>query len=286
MACPALGLEALQPLQPEPPPEPAFSEAQKWIEVGARGWWAAWLGLPGPTTPVSHPTDYKSSLASPGPFSCQLRWVALQGLRRAASPGALALKSRVRAGANAGHCSVAVRVGARKRSPAPPSLLSASRANLGSRRFPAQPREAQFEQKRRKGAGSMSPQSPCGRRISGVLPQVLPSAFWPPTLPFRSGFGSVSAEAHTHWGLWLRSWYRVRCEAGTAHWAREPARPTFERASSIDVVQPLTAPTPAQRGRAPRCRVPGRVGIFHFLNDSVAGQGNHWSSRLSPGSKR
>ncbi|XP_055102640.1 LIM and calponin homology domains-containing protein 1 isoform X11 [Symphalangus syndactylus] len=32
MACPALGLEALQPLQPEPPPEPAFSEAQKWIE--------------------------------------------------------------------------------------------------------------------------------------------------------------------------------------------------------------------------------------------------------------
>ncbi|XP_078223408.1 LIM and calponin homology domains-containing protein 1 isoform X17 [Callithrix jacchus] len=32
MACPTLGLEALQPLQPEPPPEPAFSEAQKWIE--------------------------------------------------------------------------------------------------------------------------------------------------------------------------------------------------------------------------------------------------------------
>ncbi|XP_062964401.1 LIM and calponin homology domains-containing protein 1 isoform X14 [Cynocephalus volans] len=32
MACPALGLEALPPLQPEPPPEPAFSEAQKWIE--------------------------------------------------------------------------------------------------------------------------------------------------------------------------------------------------------------------------------------------------------------
>ncbi|XP_060044130.1 LIM and calponin homology domains-containing protein 1 isoform X23 [Erinaceus europaeus] len=32
MASPALGLEALQPLQPEPPPEPAFSEAQKWIE--------------------------------------------------------------------------------------------------------------------------------------------------------------------------------------------------------------------------------------------------------------
>ncbi|XP_029416547.1 LIM and calponin homology domains-containing protein 1 isoform X4 [Nannospalax galili] len=32
MACPALGLEALQPLQPEPPPEPAFTEAQQWIE--------------------------------------------------------------------------------------------------------------------------------------------------------------------------------------------------------------------------------------------------------------
>ncbi|XP_058923007.1 LIM and calponin homology domains-containing protein 1 isoform X10 [Kogia breviceps] len=32
MACAALGLEALQPLQPEPPPEPAFFEAQKWIE--------------------------------------------------------------------------------------------------------------------------------------------------------------------------------------------------------------------------------------------------------------
>ncbi|XP_032352545.1 LIM and calponin homology domains-containing protein 1 isoform X12 [Camelus ferus] len=32
MACPAVGLESLQPLQPEPPPEPAFSEAQKWIE--------------------------------------------------------------------------------------------------------------------------------------------------------------------------------------------------------------------------------------------------------------
>ncbi|KAM4854985.1 LIM and calponin homology domains-containing protein 1 [Thomomys bottae] len=32
MACPTLDLEALQPLQPEPPPEPAFSEAQKWIE--------------------------------------------------------------------------------------------------------------------------------------------------------------------------------------------------------------------------------------------------------------
>ncbi|KAF4019865.1 hypothetical protein G4228_011512 [Cervus hanglu yarkandensis] len=36
MACPVLGLEALQPLQPEPPPEPAFSEAQKWIEIGGR----------------------------------------------------------------------------------------------------------------------------------------------------------------------------------------------------------------------------------------------------------
>lgn len=35
MAFPALGLEVLQPLQPEPPPEPAFAEAQKWIEVGA-----------------------------------------------------------------------------------------------------------------------------------------------------------------------------------------------------------------------------------------------------------
>ncbi|XP_076794720.1 LIM and calponin homology domains-containing protein 1 isoform X10 [Arvicanthis niloticus] len=32
MAFPALGLEVLQPLQPEPPPEPAFAEAQKWIE--------------------------------------------------------------------------------------------------------------------------------------------------------------------------------------------------------------------------------------------------------------
>lgn len=46
MACPALGLEVLQPLQPEPPPEPAFAEAQKWIEVGAATGGAALQGRP------------------------------------------------------------------------------------------------------------------------------------------------------------------------------------------------------------------------------------------------
>lgn len=69
MACPALGLEVLQPLQPEPPPEPAFAEAQKWIEVGA-----ATGGRPCRGTPSCCPEsrDRRSSLpplswpASPG----------------------------------------------------------------------------------------------------------------------------------------------------------------------------------------------------------------------------
>ena len=36
----------------------------------------------------------------------------------------------------------------------------------------------------------------------------------------------------------------------------------------------------------PEVPVPGPVGIFHFLNVSVAGQGNHWSSRLAQSRKR
>lgn len=84
------------------------------------------------------------------------------------------------------------------------------------------------------------------------------------------------------------SWQRVRCEAGPAHRAGEPARPTCKRAIRIDAAQPLATPAPYQRRRGglPGCRVAGPAGIFHFLNDSVAGQGNHWSSRLSPGGAR
>lgn len=43
---------------------------------------------------------------------------------------------------------------------------------------------------------------------------------------------------------------------------------------------------PETAGWAPAGHIPGQVGTFHFLNGSVEGQGNHWSSRLSPGSAR
>ena len=243
MACAALGLEALQPLQPEPPPEPAFSEAQKWIEVGARGWRGALQGQPGATDPHTHD---RSSLASPH-FLLPAAPAPVRASSELRPPDALALASRVRVGAKGGHCGLAVRVGGRKRSPEPPSLLPASRANLSSCRFQALPKEAQCEQKRRKASLCASPQSPCRRSMSGVLLPVLPPPVGSPSPPFRSGVVRVSTEAHTHRSLWLYSWHRVRCEAGTAQRAGEPARPTCECAIRRDVAQPLAAPTPSQR---------------------------------------
>ncbi|KAJ8795311.1 hypothetical protein J1605_018326 [Eschrichtius robustus] len=176
MACAALGLEALQPLQPEPPPEPAFSEAQKWIEL------------------LRHPSGPRASC---DPLTLW-HW----------------------------------RLG---------------RANLSSCRFQALPKEAQCEQKRSKASLCASPQSPCRRSMSGVLLPVLPPPVGSPSPPFRSGVVRVSTEAHTHRSLWLYSWHRVRCEAGTAQRAGEPARPTCECAIRRDVAQPLAAPTPSQR---------------------------------------
>lgn len=67
MACPVLGLEALQPLQPEPPPEPAFSEAQKWIEVGTPRPAGGRPGRGSPEPPTRTHQDDRSGLASPNP---------------------------------------------------------------------------------------------------------------------------------------------------------------------------------------------------------------------------
>lgn len=98
MACPALGLEALQPLQPEPPPEPAFSEAQKWIEVGAGGWRAALHWRPEPRTRAR--SDRRSSLAFPQPPGFLLPAAPGHplGLGEPRNPSALALESRARVG--------------------------------------------------------------------------------------------------------------------------------------------------------------------------------------------
>lgn len=201
--------------------------------------------------------------------------------------------SRERVGVNEGRRSLAVRVGGTERSPAPASLLPASRANLSSRRFHAGPREAQCPQERRKGAGSARPrvlQTPhFGGGAVSCSRSYLPPLDTLSSRPSSSGAElAVSPRKRVSTELLAVSWQRVRCEAGPAHRAGEPARPTCKRAIRIDAAQPLAIPAPYQRRRGgiPGWRVAGPAGIFHFLNDSVAGQGNHWSSRLSPGSAR
>lgn len=62
----------------------------------------------------------------------------------------------------------------------------------------------------------------------------------------------------------------------------EPARPSCECTIRRHAAGLLVAPETA--GWALVGRVPGQVGTFHFFNGSGEGQGNHWRSRLSPGS--
>lgn len=120
--------------------------------------------------------------------------------------------SRAGVGVKKGRRSLAVRLGGRKRSPAPASLLPASRANLSSRRFHPGPREAQCPQKRRKGAGSARPRVLWTPHFGGSCSQsYLPPLDTPHPKLLLSGVGSVSTEARTHQRVWLYSWQRVRC---------------------------------------------------------------------------
>lgn len=83
---------------------------------------------------------------------------------------------------------------------------------------------------------------------------------------------------------WLCSGTRSGARlAQSTEWG-EPARPSCECTIRRYAAQLLVVPETA--GWAPARSVPGQVGTFHFLNGSVEGQGNHWSSRLSPGSAR
>lgn len=66
--------------------------------------------------------------------------------------------------------------------------------------------------------------------------------------------------------LRLYSWHQVRCEAGTAHQAGEPARPTGERAVRIDVAEPLAAPAPSQRQRDGLPGAGYRVPLAYFTS--------------------
>lgn len=126
MACPALGLEALQPLQPEPPPEPAFAEAQKWIEVGAGG-----DGRPCRGAPSCCPEGCDRGSSPPFPFvasflrsstvassELQFPWRWSPGVVGVNGGGALRFSSAPRG---------------RRRSPVPSSLLLAELAILQSR---------------------------------------------------------------------------------------------------------------------------------------------------------
>lgn len=123
MACPALGLEALQPLQPEPPPEPAFAEAQKWIEVGA-----AAGGRPCRDDRSCCPglSDRRSSLPP-------LSWPPSPGhpLWLPADCDPLVLEPRD-GGREQGTLRSSCAPRGRRRSPAPSSLLPTRARNLGS----------------------------------------------------------------------------------------------------------------------------------------------------------
>lgn len=66
-----------------------------------------------------------------------------------------------------------------------------------------------------------------------------------PSLPLGSRAVYITTEARTHWTLGLYSWHWVRCEAGIAQRAGEPARPTCE--SAIHADQTSAAPTPSER---------------------------------------
>lgn len=119
MACPALGLEVLQPLQPEPPPEPAFAEAQKWIEVGA-----ATGGRPCRGTPSCCRRAETAGPAFPH-FRGQLPQVTLRGLRKTAIPWCWGPGM---VGVNRGTLRSSCAPRGKRRSPAPSSLLPAELA--------------------------------------------------------------------------------------------------------------------------------------------------------------
>lgn len=159
--------------------------------------------------------------------------------------------SRAGVGVKKGRRSLAVRLGGRKRSPAPASLLPASRANLSSRRFHPGPREAQCPQKRRKGAGSARPRVLWTPHFGGSCSQsyLPPLDTPPPQAPPERSWQCLHGSAYPPARLAVFLAAGQVCEAGPAHRAGEPARPTCERAIRIDAAQPLAAPTPYQRRR-------------------------------------
>lgn len=187
MACPALGLEALQPLQPEPPPEPAFTEAQKWIEVGADG-----DGRPCSGAPSYCPARSARGASSPPPFRGQFPQVTHRGLQRTAVPGRW---SPGVVGVNGG--GVALRSSSaprgRRRSPAPSSLLAISARFASAAMGSAVQAEAL---QTRQGLELPEPLREPHFRVSRSLLHISPLGL--PPRPSGAEFGSVSTEAHTH----------------------------------------------------------------------------------------
>lgn len=80
-------------------------------------------------------------------------------------------------------------------------------------------------------------------------------------------------------------WHPFRCKVGAEHSVGGNLQDLVVSALSGRHAAQLSV-VPETAGWAAAGPVPGQVGTFHFLNDSVEGQGNHWSSRLSPGSAR
>lgn len=181
MACPALGLEALQPLQPEPPPEPAFTEAQKWIEVGADGDGRPYRGAP----------SYSPGPAPPN-FHGQLSQVTHRGLQRTAVPWRWSPRV-VGVNGGGGHCGLAVRPGAGggplRLHPGSQSRLGFASAAMGS----AVRAEAL---QTRQGLELPEPLWEPHFRVSSSLLHISPLGL--PPRPSGAEFGSVSTEAHTH----------------------------------------------------------------------------------------
>lgn len=207
MACPALGLEALQPLQPEPPPEPAFSEAQKWIEVGALGGgWAAWQGLREPPIPAPPHAEDRSSLASPPRSLSSARCLGRPPGPRAScdSPGTSAPASRGAGGRARGTLRSGCACGGQAAVPCgsippagqpPAAQISAPAA---SRRCGGSTRRAEAPQRRRE---RESPESLRMPHFGGPSASCLPPVGPPPCL---SGAAlAASPRKCTHRSLWL-----------------------------------------------------------------------------------
>lgn len=265
MACPTLGLEALQPLQPEPPPEPAFSEAQKWIEVGAGGCWAALQGRPEPVTRAL--TARRSGLASPT-FFCQLPGVTGAGLSRAAPAWRIGSTVPGEGGCGWGTPQSGRARGGGKPSPAPPSS-PARQSQLAplpgaAERSAVRAKALQRRRKREPAESLGAPRFGVSRSLSHIPPPGLP--------PCPSGAPlAVSPSRRIPAGAsgrvpGSRSGVGLAQRAGPG----KPARPTCERAIRIDAGSTIgrALSVPEMEGWARRDRGSGPAGSFHILNDS------------------